>query len=163
MAQSSGVVSFLVVETQKPNGDRLRNSDQRWERTDGLGCSPTTLSSLPCLFASLLMSGERRRRARTTSSAEPLHRVIIQRGRQLPGLPSWMENDGAKTTNTTRPQRPLSLLPYLLAAHRLRSLGPAVNCNHRGPRGSLLSVSSFHPDGESKEGPVGYEAPTVEV
>lgn len=39
VARSSGVVSFSVVETQKPNGGSrglLRNSDQRWEVGNGL-------------------------------------------------------------------------------------------------------------------------------
>lgn len=63
-----------------------RNSKAKWGQAAQLGPAVGTngrTSSLPCLFASLLMSGERRRRARTTSSAEPFHRVIIERGRQL--------------------------------------------------------------------------------
>jgi len=65
VARSSGVVSFLVVKTRM--GDRLRNSDQRWERP--VPCSPTMLSTwipaVPLCFAA------DERGARTTSSAEP--------------------------------------------------------------------------------------------
>lgn len=118
VARSSGVVSFLVVETQKSNGGSrgccaTRTSVGSWERTSDALQQRRRRGSLPCLFASLLLlSGERTPPSLPSLSIKSSRSAGVS-SHCLPGLPSWMENDGAKTTNTTRPQR---LLPHLLAA-----------------------------------------------
>lgn len=81
------------LKSQMGTGCATRTSGGN-ERTD-LGALQQRCHPCRALFASLLMSGERRRRARTTSSAEPFHRVIIERGRQL-SLPARSAVMGGK-------------------------------------------------------------------